>query len=242
MSLPAIEFTRVVKSYGRHRVLSEVDLSVGQGEFMGLVGVNGAGKTTMIKCLLDFTAFDSGAIRINGIGNHDRESRRRLAYLPEKFQAPYYLTGEEFLDYTARLYDVSLTQEKIFRVATLLDLDTGALKRPTRKYSKGMAQKLGIAACLLSDKEVLIMDEPMSGLDPRARAFFKQHLVELKQAGRTVFFSSHLLSDIEQLCDRVAILHGGGIRYCGTPAGCCERFRSEDFEQAYLNCVYGAGD
>ncbi len=100
-----------------------------------------------------------------------------------------------------------------------------------------MAQKLGLIACLLSNKQLLLFDEPMSGLDPRARAYLKQYLLELKQKGKTLFFSTHLLVDVEALCDRVAILHQGEIRFIGTPEECCNHYEREDLEQAYLACV-----
>ncbi len=118
-----------------------------------------------------------------------------------------------------------------------LDLDPAALGRPVRAYSKGMAQKLGLAACFLSGKRLLILDEPVSGLDPKARALVKRHLLRLKAAGHTLFFSTHALPDVEELCDRMAILHGGEIRFVGSPAECRERFEAETLEQAFLNCI-----
>jgi ABC-2 type transport system ATP-binding protein len=100
-----------------------------------------------------------------------------------------------------------------------------------------MAQKLGLATCLMSEKDLMVLDEPMSGLDPKARAYLKQHLLELKQGGKTVFFSTHMLADIEVLCDRIAILHDGSIRFSGTTEECTEMFQANDLEQAYLTCV-----
>ena len=237
ISEPAVHFCEVEKNYGRQQVLSGVDLTIHEGDYLGLVGVNGAGKTTLIKCLLDFSRAGSGSIKIYSLPSTDYRARERLAYLPEKFLAPYYLTGREFLEYTLRLYQVPRIEEEILAMAAVLDMDTNSLDREARKYSKGMSQKLGLAACLLSNRDLFVMDEPMSGLDPRARASLKRHLLELKSQGKTLFFSTHLLSDVEALCDKVAILHEGQVRFLGSPADCCARFETEDFEQAYLKCV-----
>ncbi len=232
-------FENVDKSYGRQQILSSIDLSITNGEYLGLVGVNGAGKTTLINCMLDFTSIDSGAISIFDKDHTQTITRERLAYLPEKFTPPYYLTGQDFLVYMTRLYRVPYDPINVDRLLSILDLDPSALEKPVRQFSKGMSQKLGLAACLLSNKDLLIMDEPMSGLDPKARAYLKQHLLDLKKQGQTLFFSTHLLSDVEALCDRVAILHQGKIQFSGSPDECCEHFGTDDFEQAYLNCVGG---
>ena len=241
MTKKVVQFKQVSKDYGQQVVLSDVDLVVQHGEFLGLVGVNGAGKTTMIKCLLDFTRANGGTIEIFETDSTKIAARQKLAYLPEKFIAPYYLTGKEFLEYMLHLHGTPYSQEKVVEMAGVLDLDVAVLDKEARKYSKGMSQKLGLAACLLSNKDLLIMDEPMSGLDPRARAYLKEHLMELKQQNKTLLFSTHLLNDVEKLCDNVAILHEGHIRFFGSPAECCDHFKSANFEQAYLQCV-GAGE
>jgi len=237
MSNVVIQFKDVSKRYAQQTVLSGVTLDVQEGETLGLVGVNGAGKTTMFKCLLDFTRVDDGSIEIYSSPSTTSKSRSHLAYLPEKFIAPYYLTGKEFLDYMLKLHGVKFNHEHVIQMAGILDLDPSALDKEARKYSKGMSQKLGLCACLLSNKGLLIMDEPMSGLDPKARAYLKQHLMELKKQDKTILFSTHMLMDVEKLCDRVAILHDGEIKYLGTPGDCCVHFETDDFEQAYLRCV-----
>ena len=237
MSGTVINIKQVVKRYGRQTVLAGVDLSIAEGEYFGLVGVNGAGKTTLIKCLLDFTRADSGSIEIYSSKSTIDSARERLAYLPEKFLAPYYLKGREFLEYMARLYKTPFDLEKYRETAKMLDLDISSLNKEARKFSKGMSQKLGLAACLMSGRDLFVMDEPMSGLDPRARAHLKRHLVDLKKQGKTLFFSTHLLTDVEALCDKVAILHEGQVRFVGSPADCCRSYDTSDFEQAYLKCV-----
>jgi ABC-2 type transport system ATP-binding protein len=233
----AIRFDKVGKRYGGQPVLVDVNLAVQAGESLGLVGVNGAGKSTMIKCLLDFVAVNTGSISIFGIPSTQPAARRPLSYLPEKFIPPYYLTARSFLQYMARLHDVDYEEAGVERILARVDFEAAALAKPVRQLSKGMSQKLGLAACLLSGRRLLVLDEPMSGLDPRARASVKQHLLGLRREGRTLFFSTHLLADVEALCDRVAILHGGRVRFVGTPAECCARFGCDDLEQAYLACV-----
>ncbi len=233
----AIEFSEVKKSYQDHAVLNSVTLDVRAGEFTGLIGINGAGKTTLIKCLLDFILPDSGDIRIFSVPNRDTQARDRLVYLPEKFNPPYYLSGHDFLRYMSDLHGVDFTEGEIREVLGVLDLEYAALQKPVRQYSKGMSQKLGLAACFLSRKELMILDEPMSGLDPRARAWLKQYLLELKQAGRSLFFSTHLLADVEVLADRIAVLHDGVVKFQGSIDECFDRYQTGDIEQAYLSCI-----
>jgi ABC-2 type transport system ATP-binding protein len=237
MPVPSLQFERVVKSYGKKIVLSEISFHLDEGECVGLVGVNGAGKTTLIKCLLDFCAIDSGSIRIFGMDHRQAASRKRLTFLPEKFTPPYYLTGGDYLRYMAELNAVPYAMDNIHELLTILDLEYSALSKPVRQFSKGMGQKLGLVACLSSEKDLLIFDEPMNGLDPRARARLRQHLLDLRQKGRTLFYSTQLLEDIEALCNRVAILHEGEIQFLGTPQESYRKFNSADLEQAYLTCV-----
>jgi len=237
MTDPAINIEKLCKSFASNHVLDEIDLSVCKGEFVGLIGVNGAGKTTLIKCLLDFCDISSGRIEVFGMTHTNKEARKNLVFLPERFMPPYYLTGKDFLVYMTELHGVEYSNKKVSDLFKILDLGSSALLKPVREFSKGMAQKLGLVSCLMSEKDLMILDEPMSGLDPKARAYLKQHLIELKQAGKTVFFSTHLLADIEVLCDRIAILHEGRIQFSGTTEECKEMFKTDNLEQAYLTCV-----
>ena len=237
MTDSAIHIEKLCKSFAGNQVLEEIDLTVSSGEFKGLIGVNGAGKTTLIKCLLDFCSVTSGKIKIFGTPHTKKQAREKLVFLPERFVPPYYLTGKDFLVYMAELHGVEYNSKKVADLSRILDLDISALSKPVRDFSKGMSQKLGLTACLMSEKDLMVLDEPMSGLDPKARAYLKQHLIELKQAGKTVFFSTHLLADIEVLCDRIAILHEGRIRFTGTTEECSEMFQASNLEQAYLSCV-----
>ncbi|HTS54369.1 MAG TPA: ABC transporter ATP-binding protein [Burkholderiales bacterium] len=237
---PALRFTRVNKRYGPSIALDAFSLTVGTGQTFGLVGMNGAGKTTLIKCLLDFLEPDGGAIEIFDVSSHLTRSRSRLAFLPERFNPPYYLTGRDFLCYMLKLQDVAYRHDQAQRTLLALDLDLSALAKPVRAFSKGMTQKLGLVACLLSGKDLYVLDEPTSGLDPKARALLKDQLRAARDEGRTVFFTSHALADVDELCDRMAVIHRGELRFAGTPGELRERHGAATLEQAFLACI-GAG-
>ncbi|MCS3904430.1 ABC-2 type transport system ATP-binding protein [Methylohalomonas lacus] len=218
-------------------VLDGLSLTVDSGDALALVGINGAGKTTLIKSILDFVSIDCGNIEIFSESHARHQARARIAFLPERFQPPYYLTGEGFLRMMARLYRASYSESGIAATMQALDLPASALSQPVREYSKGMAQKLGLIACLHSQRSLLIMDEPMSGLDPKARHAFKQLLRELPGEGRTLFFSTHLLADVEAVCNKMAILHDGRLHFVGSPTECCRQFGTEELENAYMQCI-----
>lgn len=238
MEIPALKFDRISKRYGAGpAVLREVSLQIAPGEFFGLAGVNGAGKTSLIKCMLDLADFSSGTISIFGASSRQFSARSRLAYLPERFLPPHYLTGADFLKMMATLHGHAHEDHRVTTVFGQLDLDAAALARPVRNYSKGMTQKLGLAATFLARKDLLILDEPMSGLDPKARALVKDRLFELKQEGCTLFFTSHALADIEEICDQVAVLHDGHIAYRGAPAGLLENTGASTLERAFLKTI-----
>lgn len=237
MIAPALSIQNLSKSYGKQPVLRGVTLQLGAGESFGLVGMNGAGKTTLIKCLLDFCAIDGGRIEILGLAHLETRSRKPLAYLPENFLPPHYLRGREFVQYILELRGEPYSEEATREMFAALDIDPEALDKLARSYSKGMTQKLGLAACFLSQASLFVLDEPMSGLDPKARALVKRRLALLKQAGKTLFFSSHVLADVEELCDRMAILHGGELRFVGPPGACRSQFGSATLEEAYLAAI-----
>ena len=237
MNETALTISNLSKSYAKTNILDGVSMSVSQGESVGLVGVNGAGKSTLIKCILDFVAINAGEIQIFGESHRNTEARENLTFLPEKFLPPYYLTGRSFLNFMAELYKVTILEDSIQTIFAVLDLDMSALAKPVRQYSKGMAQKLGLAACFLSQRPLMILDEPMSGLDPKARAYLKEYLLKLKNEGKTLFFSTHLLNDVESLCDRIIILHQGKVCFSGTPDACCQHYKTDTLEQAYLASI-----
>ena len=192
--------------------LEALTLNVRQGEVLGFLGPNGAGKTTAIKLLMQLIYPSSGRAEILGRPVGDVSVKRRVGYLPEN---PYFydhLTAEELLDYFAALFGYS-PAERRRRVASLLDeVGIGAERRlQLRKFSKGMLQRVGIAQAIINDPEVVFFDEPMSGLDPLGRREIRELILRLRDRGCTVFFSSHVLTDAETLCSRVAILTGGRL-------------------------------
>jgi len=237
MSPSVVRFNQVSKSYGKVQVLRAVDLEVAPGEFLGLAGLNGAGKTTLIKCMLDFCRIDGGQIELFGLPHVQPHARARLAFLPERFVPPYYLTGRGFLSFMLRLQERGYDEREVLEMLGALDLDAGALDQPVGSYSKGMTQKLGLAACFLSRRDLYVLDEPMSGLDPKARACVKALLSRLRTAGATLFFTSHTLSDMEEVCDRMVVLHQGVPYFSGAPRGLCEHYGESSMEKAFLRCI-----
>lgn len=236
-SVRALAFSAVSKQFGSLAALADVSFSVEHGKCFGLIGVNGAGKTTLIKCLLDFCSIDHGSIEICGVPHREPRSRQNLVFLPERFIPSHYLTGRDFLAMMRRLHRARFSEEDIQAMLGGLDFDLLALSKPVRALSKGMTQKLGLAAALLVEKPVLVLDEPMSGLDPKARALLKQRLMALKQSGTSVFFTSHQLADVDELADRMAILHNGELRFCGTPAELRADTGGTDLESAFLRII-----
>ncbi|OYT73175.1 MAG: ABC transporter [Chloracidobacterium sp. CP2_5A] len=203
----------------RVKSLEAVSLEVYEGEVFGFLGHNGAGKTTTLKILMRIVYPTGGTARILGRPLDDIAMRRRIGYLPE---APYfydYLTGRELLDYFGRLCGLN-AEGRARRIADMLELVglRHAADRPLRKYSKGMLQRIGIAQSILHDPEVIFLDEPMTGLDPIGRREVRDIIAGLRDRGKTVFFSTHILSDVEALCDRVAILKQGRRVAYGTLA------------------------
>ena len=196
----------------RYRVLKGLSLGVLRGEIFGLLGQNGAGKTTAIKIILGLVFPDAGSVRLFGRRNTVASVRERIGFLPENPYFYEYLTGREFLDYCGRLFGYS-TYERSRRIDSILE-KVGMKERAgvqLRKFSKGMLQRIGLAQALINDPDLVILDEPMSGLDPVGRREFRDIILSLRERGKTVFFSSHILSDAEALCDRVGIVKDGRI-------------------------------
>jgi ABC-2 type transport system ATP-binding protein len=222
--MSAIEFRDLSKDYPtgflnlrRVRALDSLSLTVERGEIFGFLGANGAGKTTAIKVLLRLIAPSAGHARILGHDAGDLAVHARIGYLPE---APYfydYLTARELLEYCAQLFGYTpvARRERAATVLRRVNLDESAWNRQLRKFSKGMLQRVGLAQALVNDPEVVILDEPMSGLDPIGRRQVRDLIASLRAGGTTVFFSSHIIADIEVLCDRVAILSRGRLTHLG---------------------------
>tara|TARA_R110002096_G_scaffold16991_2_gene58401 strand:- start:3238 stop:3966 length:729 start_codon:yes stop_codon:yes gene_type:complete len=232
-----LSFRRVTKRYGARAVLDTLDLELHAGETLGLVGMNGAGKSTLLKAALDLTTLDAGSITLGGVDHRRAAAREPLAYLAENFQPPHFATGRDYLNYVARLHRVTPMPARLDAECAALELDPGVLDEPVRQYSKGMRQKLGLIGAVVTDRTLLILDEPLSGLDPKARALFKARLGAAKAAGTTIFFSTHLLDDIGAVCDRIAVLDGGRIRYTGTVAAFADAYPAASLEASFLRCL-----
>src|SRR2546422_7771765 len=221
--MPILELLDVHKSYRSHLsirkywILRGLSLSIREGEIFGAIGTNGAGKTTTIKLALGLIFPDAGIVRLFGEDASRVESRRRVGFLPENPYLYDYLTGEEFLDFHARLFGLGAATRRR-RVKDLLERVGLANRgdRQLRHYSKGMLQRIGLAQALVNDPEFVVLDEPMSGLDPIGRRELRDIILDLKARGRTVFFSTHILSDTEMICDRVGLLVKGSLKAVGT--------------------------
>ena len=237
MSKSAIRCRQVCKAYASSRVLDRVDIDVPMSGFYGLVGVNGSGKSTMLKAMLDLISIDSGSIELFGDSHRKVSSRQRLAYLPDRFSPPVYLRCKDFINYMLKLHDSRRDDDEIHAMFDSLELDRKTMGSSVGRLSKGMTQKLGITSCLLSGKSLLVLDEPMSGLDPKARVLFKRQLFKLKQQGVTLFFSSHVLADVDELADKMAVLHQGRILYEGAPGEFKNAYQGDSLENAYINCI-----
>jgi ABC-2 type transport system ATP-binding protein len=233
----AVRIDSLAKRYAALTALDSVSLHIAGGEAFGLVGANGAGKTTLIRCLLDLAAFDTGAIEIFGIPSRSPAARARLAYLPERFVPPHYLTGAEFLRALAALARSPYEPARAERIVDELELERAALARPVRTLSKGMTQKLGLAGCFLLERDLYVLDEPMSGLDPAARVAVKSVLARLSAEGRTLFFTSHVLADVDELCSSIAVLERARLRFRGTPQALRSRYAEPSLERAFMRCI-----
>jgi len=220
---PAIQVEELTKDYAvgfwrkrPYRALDRLSLQVEPGEVFGFLGPNGAGKTTTLKLLMQLIFPSAGRAEILGKPVGDVAVRKRIGFLPENPYFYDYLTAEELLTYFAQLFGFGPAEQKA-RVSSLLDrVGIGAERRlQLRKFSKGMVQRVGVAQALINDPEVIFLDEPMSGLDPLGRRDIRTLILELRDQGRTVFFSSHILSDAEALCSRVAVVAGGRLAAAG---------------------------
>ncbi|HEY5596837.1 MAG TPA: ABC transporter ATP-binding protein [Candidatus Bipolaricaulota bacterium] len=242
--MDALNISKVHKSYhrgwGRPRTdaLQGVSLHVGAGQIFGLLGPNGAGKTTLIKCMMDLTRPDRGQIELLGVSARMTRARARVGYLPEDYQLPDYLSGEQFLQFVGGLYGLptSLRARRVDQTLEQVELTTRR-KDKIKTYSKGMRQRLGLAHALLAEPRLLVLDEPNEGLDPLGRAQVKALLLELKRGGVTVFISSHVLTEVERICDRVAILHEGRLLKEGTVE---ELTQHQDLEQRFVEIIHEA--
>ncbi len=217
--------------------VKNLNLSVEQGEVFGFLGPNGAGKTTTMNVLLGFVQPTGGSAKIHGLDVTDTRSRQTLGYLPELTYYYKFLTGRELLRFYAKLFEIpSVEAEK--RIENLLSLVemTEAANKPIRTYSKGMQQRVGLAQALINNPKLLVLDEPTSGLDPIGRMKVRSIIQRLKNEGKTVFFSSHELGEVETVCDRVAIFYQGELKELGSVSDLLNDYQL-NLEQIFLKVI-----
>ncbi len=236
-TLLPLEVNQITKRYEKNLVLDNVSLSLVPGELFGLIGLNGVGKTTLIKIILDLARPDKGEVCLFGEKCTDARTRRNISYLPEKFQPSRYLRGKEYLQLSLSYFGKRFDLAHARQMAAALDLDPEALERKVGSYSKGMGQKLGLIGAFLVDAPFLILDEPMSGLDPRARIMLKEELLAYKARGKTIFFSSHILSDIDEICNRVGVISNSKLVFLGTPLEFKRFYPSDTLEKSFLQAI-----
>ncbi|MBX9572574.1 MAG: ABC transporter ATP-binding protein [Candidatus Obscuribacterales bacterium] len=227
----------------RFRALDGVNLTVQKGEAFGLLGPNGAGKTTTQKLLLGLIKPTAGSITVLGKAAGEKSALQRIGFLPENPYFYAYLTAQEFLDFFAQLFDLS-GKVKADRIKELLELVslTEAKDRPIRKFSKGMMQRLGVAQALINDPDLVFFDEPNSGLDPIGRRDIRQIMLLLKKQGKTIFFNSHMLPDVKEICDRVGILHRGKMIGENRISEICKSGSYQELEDYFMNMISNAED
>jgi len=233
-----VEYPATDTGKARKVALHGLDLQVNAGEVFGFLGPNGAGKTTTMNVLLGFVPPTSGAASLFGIDVRQPIARQRIGYLPELTYYYKFLTAEELLRFYGRIFGLPRDQvdQRIDKLIALVELGHAA-HRPIKTYSKGMQQRVGLAQALINDPDLLILDEPTSGLDPLGRMKVREIIQRLRNEGKTVFFSSHEMGEVETVCDRVAILHQGVLKAEGRVQDLVANHRAPNLEQVFLNIV-----
>lgn len=215
--------------YKKNIIIHDISFSIEEGKTLGLIGLNGAGKTTLIKSITGLIPNYSGEI----IKKQDH-----LSYLPEKFEPPFFLTGREYINFSLKSYNRSnISQADIYAAAAMVSLDQSVFDKRIKTYSKGMRQKLGVLAVYLTGCSFTVLDEPMSGLDPKAHVEVKSLIKKMKQENRSIFMSVHNLHDLEELCDEVLFMNQGRICFYGSVAGLLKQGNDKSIETAFLNIL-----
>ena len=229
-----LNIEHLTKTYGEKKAVDDLNLHIRPGEIYGFIGHNGAGKTTTLKSVAGILQFDAGEIYIGGDSIREKplECKRKIAYIPDNPDLYEYMTGIKYLNFIADIFgvDAALRRERIRRYADAFEL-TGDLAQPIAAYSHGMKQKLAIIAAWLHEPQLILMDEPFVGLDPKAAHLLKGMMREICDRGGAIFFSTHVLEVAEKLCDKVAIIKGGKLIRSGT----MEEVKGDDsLEEVFL--------
>ena len=243
--MPEILFDNISKTYKygfkKNQVLKGLVLEIKQGEIFGFVGPNGAGKSTSINIALDFVQPDSGKVFIRNYPSTDPKSRVHLGYMPENPHLSEQLSPRELLEFGGLVSKVEKKKlnERIESILDKLKL-LHVIDRPVRTFSKGMKQRAALAMATIHDPEILILDEPMSGLDPMGRKIVADLILELKEQGKTIFFSTHILNDVQTLCNRITVIHKGSILYTGDIKGFQKNH--DTLEEAFVTAIMAANN
>jgi ABC-2 type transport system ATP-binding protein len=241
MTINILETNKLCVGYPHADILSNVDIALKQGETVGLIGLNGAGKTTLLKTLLGLRKEKSGSFTMDtalydakAIAN---DAIAALAYLPEKFEPPAFLTGYEFIDFSLKVYGRHMARDEIRKSVHDLAFDVEFLDKKVSSYSKGMRQKIGFLATVLTGCSLMILDEPMSGLDPFSRSLVKDLIKSEKEKGRSFLISSHVLSDMEEICERIAVVDSGHVAFFGEPSEFIALHKGDNLERSFMNLI-----
>ncbi len=224
-----LSLNKVCAGYAKVNVVEDVCFDITEGQIFGLIGLNGVGKTTLIKTILGLRDVHSG--QVNHLG------KENIAFLPERFDPPWFLSGYKFLKFSQKIYGKNITLDEAQKLAKDISLNPDMLTKDVKTYSKGMRQKLGLIATIISGCKLIILDEPMSGLDPKARQEVKRLILKAKESGQSIFMSSHILSDVAELCDKVAVLNDKKIIFEGSPAQMNKAGNDNNLEKAFLNLI-----
>jgi ABC-2 type transport system ATP-binding protein len=237
-----IEFVKISKKFRNNfwekdfRALDEVSFKINQGDLVGFLGANGAGKTTLIKILMDFSRQDYGDVIFEQVlGNSTEEIKSNIGYLPERAYLYPHLTGREFLNLITSLHGIeeSISKIRIEELSKKLSIYS-ALDRQIKGYSKGMQQRLGFVSSIIHNPKFIVLDEPLSGLDPLGRREFKKILKEMNELGVTIFFSSHVVADVEEICNKVVFLEHGKLIYEGSIDSLIVKHSNDIYKIKYL--------
>ncbi len=233
-----ITISNISKLYGTKKnakySVKNLNLTINKGDVFGFLGPNGAGKTTTIKMIVGLAKPTNGHISIAGGNPNELSVKQKIGFMPESPSFYLYLTGREFLEFMSSIFNIKNNTEKINNLLTSVELFDAA-DRQIRTYSKGMLQRLGLAQALINDPEILFLDEPLDGLDPLGRAEIKKIILSLKAQNKTIFLNSHILSDVEELCDYVGIIDKGTLLTVDTPQNISKGHR--DLEDAFVNII-----
>lgn len=234
---PALTFKNVCLSYGSHDVIRTFDATIPDGSVTGLIGLNGAGKTTLIKSALGLRDASEGKVLVYGHAAGSVDAKKSLSFLPEHFHPPEFLNGYEFLDFACRFYQGTADRQTILDYGNVIGMNDIVLSRRVHTYSKGMRQKLGIMGAVLAKASCLVLDEPMAGLDPAARIAVKELLIQARRNGKTIVLSSHMLADMDDICDTLLVIAGNRLQFQGMPSELKRQGASDNLEKSFLALV-----